>query len=362
MTPLKHRLAVVMLSALLVLPIGAEAAGLATVKADALRLRKQANTSSRILAMLPHGTKASVIEQTDGWYKVTYNGTTGFLSADYVTFSPSGDAAAGFINGSGVNFREAPSTASAVLGVFPRGCAVTVLSSENGWHHVQAMGQTGYVSKKYVTLESTENDSEQSAQETPRGIVTGTTVNVRSGAGTDYSIVTCVSAGTVIELGALADGWYAMTYQDTSGYICADYVCPYQGDTASAIGASVVELALSFLGTPYVYGGASAKGFDCSGFTMYIFEQFGYSLSHSASAQWQDAGVFVEYDDLQPGDLVLFNDPSRNAGRACSHVGIYIGDGEFVHASSGSRGKKVITSSLTSGYYHTYYKGAKRIG
>lgn len=124
----------------------------------------------------------------------------------------------------------------------------------------------------------------------------------------------------------------------------------------------MVELALSYLDVPYVYGGASPKGFDCSGFTMYIFSQFGYSLPHSATSQWNSSGEYVEREDLQPGDLVLFCDPSRSNGKACSHVGIYIGDNEFVHASSGSSGKRIRISSLDEDYYDGYYKGAKRLG
>ncbi len=119
---------------------------------------------------------------------------------------------------------------------------------------------------------------------------------------------------------------------------------------------------MNYLGVRYVYGGASPSGFDCSGFTLYVFKQFGYNLPHSATSQWYESGQYVERSDLQPGDIVLFCDPSRSNGKACSHVGIYIGNGEFIHASSGSSGKYVRISSLNTGYYNTYYKGAKRLG
>lgn len=100
------------------------------------------------------------------------------------------------------------------------------------------------------------------------------------------------------------------------------------------------------------------RGFDCSGFTMYVYSQHGYSLPHSATSQWQSGlGTRVySISELQPGDLVFFNDPSRNAGKACSHAGIYTGDGQFIHSSS-SRSGGVIVSSLTSGYYNTYFVG-----
>ena len=99
-----------------------------------------------------------------------------------------------------------------------------------------------------------------------------------------------------------------------------------------------------------------------SGFTMYIYKQFGYSLPHSATSQWLSGMGTKIYSisELQPGDLVFFNDPSRNKGKACSHAGIYIGNGQHVHASS-SRNGGVITSDLTSGYYNTYFVGGLRL-
>ena len=115
---------------------------------------------------------------------------------------------------------------------------------------------------------------------------------------------------------------------------------------------------MQHLGTRYVYGGASPSGFDCSGFTMYVYSQHGYSLPHSATSQWQSGLGSRVYSigELQPGDLVFFNDPSRNAGKACSHAGIYIGSGQFIHSSS-SKSNGVIISDLTSGYYNTYFVG-----
>ena len=90
---------------------------------------------------------------------------------------------------------------------------------------------------------------------------------------------------------------------------------------------------------------------------MHIYKQLGYSLPHSATSQWQSGiGTRVSsIGELQSGDLVFFNDPSRNAGKACSHAGIYVGGGQFIHASSSKNG--VIYSSLPSGYYNTYFVG-----
>jgi cell wall-associated NlpC family hydrolase len=111
----------------------------------------------------------------------------------------------------------------------------------------------------------------------------------------------------------------------------------------------VVGIAMRYLGTPYVYGGASPGGFDCSGFVMYVFGQMGVSLPHNAAAQY-GFGTPVSRADLQPGDLVFFN--------GLGHVGIYIGGGQFIH--SPHTGDVVKISSLT-GWYSSTYVGARRI-
>ena len=111
----------------------------------------------------------------------------------------------------------------------------------------------------------------------------------------------------------------------------------------------VVGIAMQYLGTPYVYGGASPSGFDCSGFVMYVFAKIGVSLPHNAAAQY-GYGMPVSRDQLQPGDLVFFN--------GLGHEGIYIGGGQFIH--SPHTGDVVKISSLT-GWYASTYVGARRL-
>lgn len=107
------------------------------------------------------------------------------------------------------------------------------------------------------------------------------------------------------------------------------------------------------IGTKYVTGGTSANGFDCSGFTMYVYKHLGISLPHQSGSQFS-MGSSVSRSDLRAGDLVFFN----TSGSGVSHVGIYVGDGKFAHAST-SRG--VVVSSLSESYYVNRYVGAKRI-
>ncbi len=125
----------------------------------------------------------------------------------------------------------------------------------------------------------------------------------------------------------------------------------------SGTGGEVAQKALQYVGYPYVYGGSGPNSFDCSGFTMYIYGLYGYKLPHGATGQMYNHGTPVDKANLQPGDLVFFSPwPS---GSGVGHVGIYIGNSEFVHASTSTTG--VIISSLNTGSYVTRYLGARRI-
>ena len=353
----------------------ADVIGTGVVNGEALRLRSEPSTESATLTLLSKGTTVQVYEVLDGWYKISWNERTGFVSADYLLYTPAAPAAeasqpaapapealleagdrVGVITAESVNFRSGPSVDAGVLSSLTESEEVTVLQVVDGWCQARWNGQDGYVSAEYVSVDGIPLLD-------PKGMVTGNCVNLRSGPSTNDSILTMVNSGTMVDLVSLSDGWYAVEYNGLSGYISADYVRVYAGTggEGSSIGEDVVELALSYVGTAYVYGGSSPRGFDCSGFTMYIFGQFGYSLPHSATSQWYNSGSYVDKSDLQPGDLVLFCDPRYSKGKACSHVGIYIGDNQFVHASSSSS-KYVKTDSLDSDYYSRYYVGAKRIG
>ena len=255
----------------------------------------------------------------------------------------------GATTGSSLRLRADASTSSSVITMLDEGVAVAVLDdSIDGWYKINYDGDVGYVSADYMVID-------QDNVFTASGRVTGDGVYVRSSPSTDSDVLNTVDADTIVTINGFVDGWYDVTCKyGTEGYIRSDFLVL----TNSSSSSDIVDLAMQYLGTRYVYGGASPSGFDCSGFTMYIYGQMGYSLPHSATSQWQSGlGTKVwSISALQPGDLVFFNDPSRNAGKACSHVGIYIGDGKHIHSSS-SRSGGVIISDLTSGYYYNYFVG-----
>ena len=256
--------------------------------------------------------------------------------------------------GSSLRLRAEPSTSASVVTTLDKSVAVAILDdSVDGWYKIAYNGSTGYVSADYLNVD-------QDNVFTTYGRVNSDGVNVRSDASTDSSVLATIEEDAIVTVNGLVDGWYDVTCEyGTEGYIRSDFLDLTESSSSNS---DIAATAKQYLGTGYVYGGASPRGFDCSGFTMYVYSQHGYSLPHSATSQWQSGlGARVySISELQPGDLVFFNDPSRNAGKACSHAGIYTGDGQFIHSSS-SRSGGVIVSSLTSGYYNTYFVGGIQV-
>jgi cell wall-associated NlpC family hydrolase len=140
----------------------------------------------------------------------------------------------------------------------------------------------------------------------------------------------------------------AMTYQALMGRNM-----PVVSRSSNYIAKRIINSSLNYIGVPYVFGGTTPSGFDCSGFTRYVFATAGISLPRTADVQFE-IGTPVSYDNLMPGDLVFFSTYTYGA----SHVGIYMGDGNFINASS-SRG--VVVDSLSSSYWASCYIGARRV-
>lgn len=283
---------------------------LGVVSGTDVRVRSGAGTGYDILKTLDKGTLVELTVQEGDWYRISYDGARGYIASQYVTRydSATGLSGAGKVTADVLNIRSAPKSGSTSLGTASHGAVLTVTGIEGSWFAVSYNGVSGYVASQYVLICSP-SMADTSAPETPEE----------------------TPAETPDEM-------------------------PADNPAATVSGSEIVSLAQQYLGVPYVYGGSSPSGFDCSGFTMYIFAQVGVKLPHGATSQLS-YGASVSRSELQPGDLVFFQD----YGAVASHVGIYIGGDQFIHASSSSGNSRCVTvSSLAESYYANHYYTARR--
>ncbi len=266
-------------------------------------------------------------------------------------------AATGTVNSgdSTLRVRAEANTSSEVITKLAHGTQVEVLTAvDNGWYQISHEGLTGYVSGEFLSVAEAEAAALPVEAEPIYVRITEGPLNVRSGPSTDEDKVGKLATGRVVEVISQLDGWYEIE----SGYISAEYTVVVDAAAAaqSGKGQEIADYALQFVGYPYVYGGSSPKGFDCSGFTSYVYKQFGYSLQRTASGQL-DNGYAVSMGELQPGDLVIFK--KGGSSKPASHVGLYIGNNQFVHASTSKVG--VIVSGMDEAYYTTGFVGGRRL-
>ena len=359
--------------------IGTALAFPATVTAqDGLRLRSAAGTDSSSITTLPSGSRLEVLEAVgDSWYRVQAGDRTGYVSSKYVSplretadTTPAEQPAEqpavqtvrfGTVSASTLNVRSGPGTSYDKVATLSSGAPVEIVEELDEWYHIQADPVTGYVSKEYVTVEQVQQTAGQPAQEPDSqpaadgktyGMVSASTLNVRSSPDTSAAKVSTLSSGAQVELLEKLDGWYRIE----GGYVSADYILVLDS-SMSALQAQIVAYAKTFYGCAYVHGGNGPKSFDCSGLTMYVYNHFGYTINRGATQQLKN-GVPVSKENLQPGDLVFFNSAGTGIDRA-THVGIYIGEGKFIHASNKRVG--VTITSLSDPYRVRTYTTARRI-
>jgi len=324
--------------------VSAAATGTVTT-GSGLRLRSEANTSSSVLASLPEGTSVEILDTVnESWYQVSYEGKTGYVSSAYLSVEEEDDTLYAVVTASSLNLRAQPSTESEKVDSLPMGTTVEVLEeAQDGWYLVASGDLTGYVSGQYLAMDT---------QSPSYAVVTASSLNVRAEPNSDSEKISSLPSGTQVLILEELDGWLRIE----EGYISADYVTIMDGST-TALQAQIVAYAKGFVGCRYVYGAAGPNSFDCSGLAQYVYKHFGYSINRGATSQLKN-GVKVSKSELQPGDLVFFNKHGTGANIA-SHVGIYIGNGQFVHASNSKVG--VIISDLYSDYYVKVYTTARRI-
>ena len=221
-----------------------------------------------------------------------------------------------------------------------------------------------YVNITTASVEINESDLNVTVTETSKTMYVSTdTLNVRdSWLSTSTKVGTLTRNQSVTVTGSCSNGWYRIKFEGHTAYVSGKYLSDEAGASSSSGSISsgsgtatdIANFAMSFVGYSYVWGGMSpSTGFDCSGLMYYVLTQYGYSMKRVANDQMTQ-GTAVSRDNLQVGDLVFFG-----YGSYANHVGMYIGNGNFVHASTPSTGVRV--NSLNETYYNTRYIGARRI-
>ena len=300
----------------------------------------------------------------------------------------------GEITGNFVRFRTGPGTTYSIIGTYNRGTELQITGSSNGWTQASIDGISGYFFSDYVkelssappvttaetvgqasaVLGQTAAEPEQNDRSTSEsvsqtlglsenfseaftptdGYINGNGVRLRQAPSMTAAILNeNLNTGNTARILGISGDWTRVIVNGQEGFVYSAYVQEGRYEPAGSVrrasgsdlGKEIANYALTFIGTPYTWGGKSpATGFDCSGFVQYVFSQFGYTTSSIAN-DVRNEGTHVEPADIQPGDVLCFYSGNNYVG----HVGIYIGDNSFVHAANSATG--VVTTSLSVGYY-----------
>ena len=234
----------------------------------------------------------------------------------------------GYISANTVNFRKEPSTSADIISGLTLNKEVTILEKSGDWVKIRVNGETGYVFGKYVSNKKVDTTSRSS--------------EVRK------------NTENVVETNSNSNTSTKNTQESSNNIQTATNTTKTESVSTSVKGEEIVEYAKQYVGYKYVYGGSSPSGFDCSGFTQYVYKHFGYSLTRTSSSQASN-GTAVSKGNMQPGDIICFS--GSNGSTTVSHVGIYIGGGKFVHAANSRRG--VIISNVDGDGF--FYVCSRRI-
>ncbi|MGL5316271.1 MAG: SH3 domain-containing protein [Peptostreptococcaceae bacterium] len=378
--------------------IEADAMEKGIVTASALNIRSGPSTSDSVIGKINKGQPLEVLEKGNSWYKVKLqNGTVGWASSQYISFQENSNSSSsqvidkkGTVKASTLNVRSGAGTNYSVITKLSNGAVVNLVEkSNNGWYKVKlSNGSTGWVSCSYILENVSSNSSTPSDNQQPtvnvegkKAKVNANSLNVRSGAGTSYSVVTKVSNGTIVNLvEKSSNGWYKIKLSNgTVGWASGSYLVETiessndtssqtpptsekpqvnENPSASTNKENVINFAYSLLGKPYEWGASGPNSFDCSGFTQYVYKTAEGKSIPRVSRDQAKYGQEVTKGNYMPGDLLYFD---TDGDGSVNHVGIYLGSNEFIHSSgTSSKPDKVKITNLNTTYWTNALKGARR--
>ena len=326
--------------------------GMGYIIGDYVRFRMGPSTGYPILGSYNWWKELRVTGVSGDWLQCLIDGQPGYVNGSYVMWFP--DTAEEETATEG----EAPSEYAPESAETPTETEITEPLTEPETTEPPAgdlteLTQTQSVEPgpAFVPLEGGETE----------GHITGNNVRMRSGPSMQADILRELFYGNTLTVYGTSGEWTAVGYNGEPGYVYSQYVelggNGYEEITAEAegspLGKQIADYALQFVGQPYVWGGSSPGGFDCSGLVYYVYQQFGYTLNRVAEDQARN-GRAVTAAELEPGDVLCF----YSGGGYIGHAGIYIGGGQFVHAQNSATG--VVVSPL-EGYYSSRGYEARRI-
>ena len=363
-----------------------------TVTADVLNVRSGAGTGHNVISKVKSGQVLQVIGQENGWFKVSVNGQTGYVSGDFVTTGGNKGTTTTVQQGTGtytvnvssLNVRTGPSASHTVLGSVNKGKTVQVVGEAQDWFKINFNGGTGYVSKDFVTKggsavsnetqQPTTNNNNTTTVQTGGSYVVNTgALKVRTGPATYNPVIGGVTNGKVLNVTGAENGWYKINHNGRTGYVSADFVKFVKGGVNNVVTggnqgnqgttnqvqkptaptgdtSSVASFARSFNGANYVFGGTTPAGFDCSGFIHYVLNQTGNKGARQTVAGYWSSKT--KTSNPQPGDLVYFSNTYKSG---LSHMGVYLGNGQFISAENEKDGVRI--SSINNSYWAKHLTG-----
>lgn len=289
-----------------------------------VNVRTEPNTDSAVVGKIYDGAVAQILSvagENQDWFQIVSGNVEGYIKAEFFIY---GDAAAEVVDNyvtryatvtaDRLNVRQDAATDAKRIGYIDNGEKVKLLENDGDWLKVQyTEAKTGYVSAEYVTI-SEEFIYAKTIEEEQAQIAAQEALQARE----------------------------SSTEQETPEVI-TNITLPSTTYTSNAeLRQGIIDYAKQYLGNRYVHGGSSLSGgTDCSGFTCFVYAEFGYSISRTPGGQYSSAGQSISSEELQPGDIVCY---SSNGGKSCTHVGLYIGDGQIIHSANSRKG--VIISAV----------------